>query len=423
MRDTKILLRILVLYLPLPLFWALFEQQGSRWTFQATKMDGNFGFYTFKPDQMHVLNPLLVVAIVPLMDNIVYPIIAKVGINTSLRKLTLGGLLAAVAFVLSGLVELELEKSNPILPNANHGQIRLFNGFPCNYNIQSNISGLTDFKLKALEAYQILELPLSSNERFALTFQKIDGKETTECPKEFNRSIDAYPNVASSLLISDRNQSTEHFYIDNPNRSRTGTPLIRFLVSSNKTKQLLVRNRKRHDEILVNTSSTNHQQYETLSETYEIFIDNRLIGGFSMKQGSVSTIIVSESTNQTFDFNVIEIVPANLLSMLWLAPQFTVLSLGETIFVVTGIEFSYSQAPQTMKSVLQACWLLTVAMGNAILMILVEIKMFDSQAHEFFLFAILMVVDMCIFTVLAHRYKNVDSIDDHDEQIPLKSIE
>lgn len=33
--ETKILLNVLVLYIPLPLFWALFDQQGSRWTLQA----------------------------------------------------------------------------------------------------------------------------------------------------------------------------------------------------------------------------------------------------------------------------------------------------------------------------------------------------------------------------------------------------
>jgi hypothetical protein len=33
--DVKVLLRILVLYMPLPVFWALFDQQSSRWTLQG----------------------------------------------------------------------------------------------------------------------------------------------------------------------------------------------------------------------------------------------------------------------------------------------------------------------------------------------------------------------------------------------------
>ena len=39
-RDIKYVLRILILYIPLPLFWTLFDQQGSRWTLQAVRMDG-----------------------------------------------------------------------------------------------------------------------------------------------------------------------------------------------------------------------------------------------------------------------------------------------------------------------------------------------------------------------------------------------
>ena len=38
--DIKVLFHVLFIYLPLPLFWALFDQQGSRWTLQAEHMDG-----------------------------------------------------------------------------------------------------------------------------------------------------------------------------------------------------------------------------------------------------------------------------------------------------------------------------------------------------------------------------------------------
>ena len=38
--DVKDVLKVLVMFLPLPGFWALFDQQGSRWTLQATRMNG-----------------------------------------------------------------------------------------------------------------------------------------------------------------------------------------------------------------------------------------------------------------------------------------------------------------------------------------------------------------------------------------------
>lgn len=59
-------LHVLVLYIPLPIFWALYDQQGSGWTFQAVRMDGDIGFFTILPDQMQVVNPLLILAFIPL---------------------------------------------------------------------------------------------------------------------------------------------------------------------------------------------------------------------------------------------------------------------------------------------------------------------------------------------------------------------
>ena len=39
--------------------------------------------------------------------------------------------------------------------------------------------------------------------------------------------------------------------------------------------------------------------------------------------------------------------------MLWQIPQYFLLTLGEILISVTGLEFSYSQSPLFMKSVLQ----------------------------------------------------------------------
>lgn len=75
------------------------------------------------------------------------------------------------------------------------------------------------------------------------------------------------------------------------------------------------------------------------------------------------------------------------------------------MFSVTGLEFSFTQAPESMKSVLQACWLLTVSFGNVIVIVIAEVKFFDSQASEFFLFSGLMAVDVIFFIALAMRYK------------------
>ena len=51
--------------------------QGSRWTFQAARMDGTLGSSTIKPDQMQLINPALVLFLIPLFDRVIYPAFAK----------------------------------------------------------------------------------------------------------------------------------------------------------------------------------------------------------------------------------------------------------------------------------------------------------------------------------------------------------
>lgn len=107
--DTRLVLQVLVLYLPITLFWALFYQQGSRWVLQAVRMDGYLGFYTIIPDQFNVLNPLLALLLIPLFEKVLDPLLAKVNISGDLHKITLGGVLAGVAFLVSAVIELQLQ--------------------------------------------------------------------------------------------------------------------------------------------------------------------------------------------------------------------------------------------------------------------------------------------------------------------------
>ena len=82
------------------------------------------------------------------------------------------------------------------------------------------------------------------------------------------------------------------------------------------------------------------------------------------------------------------------------------------MFSVTGLEFSFTQAPSSMKSVLQAFWLLTVTFGNIFVVIIAKIKIFDTQSGEFFLFAGLMALNIILFIFLAKRYKYREVIED-----------
>lgn len=218
-RDTRIILKVFVLYLPIAIFWALFFQQGSRWVFQAVRMNGDLGFYTIKPDQFNVVNPLLVLILIPLFEYFIHPkILSKIGIKTALQKVTLGGVLAGVAFLISAIIE-----------------------------------------------------------------SQIDDK---------------------------------------------------------------------------------------------------------------------------------------YLHMVWLLPQYLVMAIAEILIQIPLMNFSYLEAPASMKTILQANRMLSIGLGNLIVVIVAGSRLFDSQMHEFLLFAGLMFVDMVIFGFLAKRYKHLKP-----EAVELEQLE
>lgn len=79
-----------------------------------------------------------------------------------------------------------------------------------------------------------------------------------------------------------------------------------------------------------------------------------------------------------------------------------------------------------MKSVLQACWLLTVAFGNLIVAILADLKIFEEQSYEFFFYAALMLLDMVVFAIMAYFYKPselpTEDSDAHSDNIALQDV-
>ncbi|TKC53348.1 hypothetical protein EI555_005663, partial [Monodon monoceros] len=64
-------------------------------------------------------------------------------------------------------------------------------------------------------------------------------------------------------------------------------------------------------------------------------------------------------------------------------------------------------APSNMKSVLQAGWLLTVAVGNFIVLIVAGAGSFSEQWAEYVLFAALLLVVSIIFAIMARFYTYV----------------
>lgn len=241
-QETRIVLGILTVFAPISLFWALYDQQGSRWTYQAIMMNGKLGPISIKPEQMGVFNAILILLLIPAFDRVIYPSISQMFGGVSLQPLTKifwGMTLAASSFILAALLQ---------------------------------------------------------------------------------------------------------FWIDS-----RGT-----------------------------------------------FIDNPIDSG---------TQICSEGC----------------VHVLWQFPQYFVLTCGEVMLSITGLEFAYSQAPESMKAVCSAAWLLTVAAGNLVVIFFNELDPIawlpfarsHQMAWNFVFWAVILTFGTIWFAAMAAKYKYVNSDEMH----------
>ncbi|CAI6367550.1 unnamed protein product [Macrosiphum euphorbiae] len=142
--DTKAALEVLYTFIAYPVFWALYEQQGSRWTLQATLMDGKLDGigWEIKPDQMQTIHPFLALLLILSFDRVLYPFLAKFGIRRPLQKLIFSTSMATVAFLLTAVLQYKIFGDSTVIPT-DEGQFVVYNGFDCNARVLSSSLQLT----------------------------------------------------------------------------------------------------------------------------------------------------------------------------------------------------------------------------------------------------------------------------------------
>jgi len=95
--GVRSVLRILIVFALVTPFWTLFDQKASTWVFQGQHM---LQPTWFEPAQMQLVNPALVMILIPLNNLVVYPWLRKRGFPlTPLGKMTTGMALAGCSFV------------------------------------------------------------------------------------------------------------------------------------------------------------------------------------------------------------------------------------------------------------------------------------------------------------------------------------
>jgi POT family proton-dependent oligopeptide transporter len=96
-------------------------------------------------------------------------------------------------------------------------------------------------------------------------------------------------------------------------------------------------------------------------------------------------------------------------SINWQLLAYVILTLGEAMVSITGLEFSYTQAPNSMKSSVMALWLLTVASGELFVGLVNKWILGGGQkvtTYQYFtFFTWLMFGAAIVFVIVACFYK------------------
>eukprot|EP01116_Phalansterium_solitarium_P014349 TRINITY_DN31969_c0_g1_i1.p1 TRINITY_DN31969_c0_g1~~TRINITY_DN31969_c0_g1_i1.p1 ORF type:complete len:387 (+),score=138.46 TRINITY_DN31969_c0_g1_i1:126-1286(+) len=110
-RDVVDIKHILKIFIPLPLFYALFYQQNSTWVFQAQDMNREIGpigripRMNIPPDMMPSLEDVSCLVLILLFDKLMYPAFARCGRPLKpLAKMGIGFVMVLLSFVMAGLV-------------------------------------------------------------------------------------------------------------------------------------------------------------------------------------------------------------------------------------------------------------------------------------------------------------------------------
>uniref|UniRef100_A0A7N6ALY2 Solute carrier family 15 member 1 n=1 Tax=Anabas testudineus TaxID=64144 RepID=A0A7N6ALY2_ANATE len=369
--QIKMVLKVLFLYIPLPMFWTLFDQKMDSaghhhgWTLCKS------GLIVIQPDQMQTVNPILILTLVPIMDSIIYPLIKKCGFNfTPLKRMTVGMIMAAIAFVCAALVQMEIDVSIE--------QMFFYYVLLC-------------FLLQASDEFFPFE-----TENITVSVGSFKVTKMISMTKGLRQTLLIPLDISDEwLLVSDTHKIKK--------------------AKTDKRSFLFIRTTF---TLQSGSQSCKYSAEFGFGSSYTYFIPSTLIFGPNCQE----SITVSEN------------IKPNSVHLALQIPQYFFITAGEVMFSVTGLEFSYSQAPSNMKAVLQAGWLFTVAIGNFIVLIVAELAKLPKQWTEYILFASLLVAVCIIFSIMAYFYTYIDPAeieaqfkkdneDDEDDQSKLQKQE
>ena len=417
----KALLNLVPVYALVAVFWALFDQTASKWVFQARSMDLNVGGLELLPSQIQAANPLMVMALIPLMAYGLYPVLDRLlggrkddlrdvrdrpfserGL-TPLRKIGIGFLLTAASFGVSAVVEENITGGTVVEfrdgPDAKFATASIAD--PDQYRVENALDGSADgrgwitgtversadgtmepqtvvIRLRERRSWPLARVEIEAGADPAAYYEKQEAeREEGDPPVERADAAAFAPETVEVLTAEDRSgpwASAGVLTLDGGAGSLA-------LPAGTEAEYVMLR-------VLANG------------------------GGPAVGVGEIR-VLAEGSKPEGVDAGVWPNVAATGFrpSIGWQLLAYLILTAGEIMVSITCLEFSYTQAPNRMKSLVMSVYLLSVASGN---FIVVVVNLFINNddgtsklpgATYYWFFTGLMLAAAAVYTVVASFYR------------------
>ncbi|MDA1015469.1 MAG: POT family MFS transporter [Planctomycetota bacterium] len=374
--GLKAIANLALVFVFVAVFWSLFDQTGSAWIQQARRMDRtvwlpHFDFSSFTvsigetellSSQIQAANPILILILVPLFSYWLYPAISRFFPLTPLRKVGIGLFLTVVAFALPAWVEGQIN-GGEVISSTSEGDT---NDWPVERLLDGDetSSGWVSSEFK--KGFKKQEIVIRLRERRAWKLDKIQVRHNPDMRQFLDEKLlEGDTEKAASTC---RAREIEFF----SGTTRLGDPVEN---ADGAKKWTWTRSLGKLELSATDPVATSAELNVNGVETEYVMVRiNSNHGGGYVGLGEIAVLRTGSQTlpsderqpseQDLADGSTNVAAIGHRPTIVWQLLAYLLMTAAEVMVSITCLEFSYTQAPNSMKSFIMSLYLLSVSAGN-----------------------------------------------------------
>ncbi|XP_074086449.1 solute carrier family 15 member 2-like isoform X2 [Macrotis lagotis] len=400
--EVKLFFRMLIFISPFPIFWALVEKQEMFWNLQAKKMNLTVAGKSWEIRDLQIIFSAVLIIIFILMELFFIPFLQRPGLNFSLiKKILLGMVLIYLSSLISFFLELQIENAPNFRAGSKESLLRIINVADSSFNVtfyQNKSHNAYSTMASSFEITDYMKISLDSDHQYfqIILFSPKMVKEETillEQEKTYAMILTGTTKFYSVLLFQDRTD-----------KSRNAYAFVR-IINTLKRDVFIILSLKALDLEKFNGTSPELRVKikKNINLLCKVENKNHLINLGPLSVGASYLIFIIQDIPE-LEIWKIQLLEMKNISIGWQFVQFFIMGLGKYLLIVSCSEYFYYKAPRGMKVTMQALWLSTLFSSSLILSFVTYISLLPEWTEYFLLSNLLLLVIIC-FLIISYYYQ------------------